>query len=467
MTALRLNHTALLAGSLVLLCFGYFLMGYEINRDQTQILLLVYAALWTTSWPWLRIEFTSSGQSLTPWKTDLIAGIILRGVLIFSWPNLSQDVYRFLWDGGLFAQGISSYAYTPNELINQPEIMGGVVGQAQQLYQAMGELSAGNFSNYPPIKQLIFALPHWLGINGLLGQISTLRIVIILADLGVFFLGRRLLLNRGANPKYINWYFLNPLIILELTGNVHFEGIMAVAILASLVFLTHKKYFYSGILLGIGVGIKLIPLLFAPLLAAFIIRECLVPIKAKPLVWFVLGLTVTLGLVFFPMLSTETLANYTATTGLWFTKFEFNASVYYLLRWLGFQWKGYNMIAQFGPLLSIASILGILYFSYRVWTQKSNLYQAMLGAILIFLLMSTTVHPWYWTTVLVLSILTQSRIGLLGSVLVFLSYTAYGSNPVQEHSLWLGLEYLILFGYILWEIKNPKVKSDQVANTSC
>ncbi|MDA0719344.1 MAG: mannosyltransferase, partial [Bacteroidetes bacterium] len=151
---------------------------------------------------------------------------------------------------------------------------------------------------------------------------------------------------------------------------------------------------------------------------------------------------------------------------LWFTKFEFNASIYYVLRWIGFQWKGYNLIAQIGPALSLITALSIFYLSYRVWTQKSNIYQAMMGSILIYLLCATTVHPWYWTTVLALSILTQSRIGLLGSMLVFLSYTAYGEELVQESWLWLSLEYLLLFAYLFWELKNSKAQKDQWAKTS-
>lgn len=468
MGALRHNQITILAVTWLILCVGYFAFGHYMDRSHTESLLLSYAGLWLMSWPWLRLEQSYQNQASRPWKYDLFAGLFLRLMLLFSWPNLSQDVFRFLWDGALFAQGFSPYDYTPNTLIQELNLHGLIIPNFEQLYSTMGALSAGNFSNYPPVKQLIFALPQWIGLKTIIDQISVLRLLIILGDIGVFFLGRRLLLNQSLNPKYINWYFLNPLIIIELTGNVHFEGIMAVTILTSLLFLTQKKYLYSGIFLSVGVGLKLIPLMFLPLISASIVGHFhpISKVKIKPLLLFITGIFATLGLIFLPLINNENLINYSATTALWFTKFEFNASIYYLLRWLGFQWKGYNMIAQFGPLLSIATTLGILYFSFRVWTQKSNLYQAMLGAILIFLLLSTTVHPWYWTTVLVLSILTQSRIGLLGSALVFLSYTAYGNDPVQEHGLWLSIEYIPLFAFIFWELKNARNTKDQWAKTS-
>jgi len=466
MKALRHNHIALFGGTFLLLCVGYFLIGHYINRSQTDILLSTYAGLWLLSWPWLRVASTPLDMGLTSWKKELYAGLIFRILLIFSWPSLSQDVYRFLWDGALFAQGISPYLYTPNAIIHQQEFLGIHIPNAGELLSAMGSLSANNFSNYPPVKQLFFALPHWLGIHGIIAQIWLLRIIIILADIAVFFLGRRLLLNRSIHPKYINWYFLNPLIILELTGNCHFEGLMAASILASILLLFRKKYLISGMFLGIGIGLKLIPLMLIPVIGAFIASGCKKSQTIKPISLFIAGILGSLGLIFLPMLNAETIAHYTATIGLWFTKFEFNASIYYVLRWIGFQWKGYNLIAQIGPVLSLFTAMSIFYLSYRVWTQKSNIYQALMGSVLIYLLCATTVHPWYWTTVLVLSILAQSRVGILGSMLVFLSYTAYGEEIVQESWLWLSVEYLLLFSCLFWELKNSQAQKDQSAKTS-
>src|SRR5215510_12433871 len=39
---------------------------------------------------------------------------VLQGVLIFTRPTLSDDMYRYIWDGRVQAQGISPYRYPPN-----------------------------------------------------------------------------------------------------------------------------------------------------------------------------------------------------------------------------------------------------------------------------------------------------------------------------------------------------------------
>ncbi|MCC7505592.1 MAG: hypothetical protein IT259_09830, partial [Saprospiraceae bacterium] len=45
------------------------------------------------------------------WYRNL--GIMLRVVLLFSLPNLSDDSVRFIWDGRLLAQGINPVLHPP------------------------------------------------------------------------------------------------------------------------------------------------------------------------------------------------------------------------------------------------------------------------------------------------------------------------------------------------------------------
>ena len=49
-------------------------------------------------------------------------GLLFRVMLLFSVPNLSQDFYRFFWDGQLSLNGINPYQFTPIILITPQSI---------------------------------------------------------------------------------------------------------------------------------------------------------------------------------------------------------------------------------------------------------------------------------------------------------------------------------------------------------
>ncbi len=81
------------------------------------------------------------------------------------------------------------------------------------------------------------------------------------------------------------------------------------------------------------------------------------------------------------------------------------------------------------------------------------------------LLLSTTVHPWYICLPVAISIFTKYRYALIWSYAATLSYYAYRSVPVKEN-LWLvALSYLIVAGYAFWELRNNnKLKSLKIYN---
>jgi hypothetical protein len=84
----------------------------------------------------------------------------------------------------------------------------------------------------------------------------------------------------------------------------------------------------------------------------------------------------------------------------------------------------------------------------------------MLFTISFYFLFSTTVHPWYIATPLLLSVFTKYKFPIVWSFAVMFSYSAYGKNGFDE-KLWLvALEYLVVIGVALWEIL-PKNKTYQ------
>lgn len=437
----------------------YFSFGYDLIRSDFIKLFTLYTGLFFLSFKLIQLEKNNF------W---LLAGlaVIYRFIFTGVLPNLSQDFYRFIWDGKLILNGINPYLSTPNSL--SPDI----IENSRELIQSMGTLSAGNFTNYPPVNQLFFALSALLGGKSILGSVIAMRSFIIAADLGTLWFGKKLMESFGLPVHRIFWYVLNPFVIIEFTGNLHFEGVMIFFMIWAMYLLHKKRWLWSAILLGISVSVKLLPLIFLPLLLKYFRKT---PVHKEPLdfargdtsesgsisikkldlqklLLFYLLVGITVIISFLPFLSSELFSNFSKSIALWFQKFEFNASIYYIIRWIGFQVKGYNIIGTAGKILPVfvILILGILSF-FRKNNSTPQLITSMLLGVSAYFFLSTTVHPWYIATPLILSIFTRYRFAILWSFLVYLSYYAYGNEQFQEN-LWLvAAEYLLVIGYFIWE----------------
>ncbi len=453
------NKTPLLLVILSVVFYATF--AYDLNRSDFIKLISLFGALFFLSFKILQIN---QGRF---WFLAVV-GVLFRLIFIGVIPNLSQDFYRFIWDGRLVFQGINPYLFTPESAINNlSTALEGTVNQAQELYSGMGSLNRSHYSNYPPVNQLFFTIAALFAGKSILGSVIVMRITIILADIGILYFGRKLLKKLNQNPNKIFWYFLNPFIIIELTGNLHFEGVMLFFIVWSLYLLIQKKWVLSGIILGISVSVKLIPLLFLPLFFQWFIswKEVSKTSNFLKLIAFHLIIVGTALLAFLPFYSSQFVSNYIETIGLWFQNFEFNASVYYVIRWIGFKIIGWNIIEIVGKILPVIVVLFLLILIFykssstvQIFKEnnKSKMFRQLIITILFgisfYYLLATTVHPWYIATPLLLSIFTNYKFPIVWSFMVLFSYSAYKITGFSEN-LWLvALEYVVVIGYFIWEV---------------
>ena len=429
----------------------YFLFAYFLERSDFLNLLLLYSGLFYAAWK--IIQHTKFNFWI--WA---VIGITARVLFLPSIPNLSQDFYRFIWDGRLLILGINPYVFTPEQLANgllkTTELTSlEAISNAKILIQGMGSLNASHYSNYPPINQLCFALAALFAKTSVLGSVIVLRIIIIGADLGILYFGKKLLERLNLPAKNIFWYFLNPFIIIELTGNLHFEGVMLFFVIWSLYMLDKKRWVLAAILLGVSVSVKLLPLLFLPLFYKYLAPEGLFKKgfwKMKKFYWLTLA---TIVFTFAPFASKTFISNFSATIGLWFQSFEFNASVYYIIRWIGFQTVGWNIIATVGLILPMVVFICIVLLAvFRKYNTTQKLITGMLLAVSIYFLLATTVHPWYIATPVLLSVFTKYKFPLLWSFMICFSYAAYGANGFNENLSLVAIEYSVVISVALWEI---------------
>lgn len=448
--------------AIVLSALGYVIASRFVPRSDFYTLIGLWVCIFSCSFLIINNKKTTINQLL-------FVGVFFRVLVIDVLPWMSQDYFRFIWDGRLLIKGINPYLSTPLQHISANNFL---VNQAQLLYEGMGALNAKHYTNYPPMSQLGYFIAAILGQNSIITSVIVMRVILILSDIGTFIFGVKLLKELKLPQKNIAYYFLNPFIIIELIGNLHFEALMVFFLVASLFCLIRKKWVIAGILLGISVNVKLLPLILIPIFARFFLSKPLnsfyslskfIKSEKKNTINYIVFILITIGinmLFFVPFTNAKLIENYTNSVGLWFSNFEFNASLYYIARWIGYQITGWNVIAITGKLLPAFAILIILCIGlFRKNENPRKLLVSLLFGFFAYLVCSTTIHPWYLAIPLVLSCFTHYRFLWVWSCVVVLSYHTY-QNPEhwKENLWWVALEYAIVFLALTYELLQKKVR---------
>ncbi len=420
---------------LVLSASLYLLLGYGTARSSFGPLLGLFALLFWGYWLRVRPLLHTHNQP-KPDRFLLGAAVLFRLLLLLALPALSDDYARFVWDGKLLLQGVNPFQYLPAEIM-----AGGLtptVGADPALFRLLN--SPNYYTVYPPVGQVFFALATWASPGSLFGSVVMLRLPLLLAELGTLWLMVRLLQRAGQNPNLALLYGLNPLVALELTGNVHFEALMIFFGLLSVYLWQRQRSVLSAGALALAIATKLLPVLALPVLFSVVGWR-----RAGQYTGWVALFSV---LLFAPFLNLTLLLNMLESIDLYFRKFEFNASVYYLVRAVGYWLTGYNVVSQIGLWLSLLTTVLLLVIAFA---KQHAPPVRLLWMLTVYLAMATTVHPWYVTTLVAVAVFARPlSYALLWSGLVWLSYSAYQTLPIREQPVLLLLEYvpvLVLFVY--------------------
>ncbi|HEX6890616.1 MAG TPA: hypothetical protein VF141_07985 [Chryseolinea sp.] len=419
----------------------YVFIGYKVSRHETVPLLTAYFVAFAL-YLFLAL-LRPRDKSVDFW---FYGSIVLRALFLFSIPNLSDDFYRFIWDGRLLASGIHPFAHVPVYYIDNNVPIQGI---DEDLFNNLN--SAKYFTIYPALSQIVFWLAASLSPNNVYGSVVVIKLVMFASEIGSLLLLRNLINNFNLPPARVLLYALNPLVIIELVGNAHLEAMMIFFVLLTLVFLNSNREFLSAVVYAAAICVKIIPLIFLP-----VIIQRLGWSRA----WKFCMIACISGLVMFiPLFDLKIISGYYQSIGYYFSRFEFNASLYYIVRWLGWIIFGFNIIQYAGIILAGVALIAIIRIANHAKQPSSSSstvdqhFVARLMLVqLIYLLFTTTVHPWYITMLLMLAVLTEFRFAVIWTAMIFLTYAGYTVDTFREN-LWLtSIEYIVVLGYLVFEI---------------
>lgn len=425
---------------IVVYILGLVYLNYFGSQDQFTSTLIVYVALFS-----IYIYFIRIREKLGEKSTDLLA-LIFHVVPLFAIPALSPDVYRFIWDGEILTHGIHPYAYTPQELTEKPFFQSSTY--LNSLFSEITDLSRSNYSLYPTVNQLYFILPALITENSIAAVIIMKLLVLSTGILGYIYL-KKILKSLKLSVRNAWILAINPFIIIELSGNLHFEGVMLSWLFIAFYFVLTKKWVLAALFWAIAINVKLTPLLLLPFLWRFI------GWKAALKTYAMVGLfsVLILGVYLWP----SVLPNFLRSIELYFNNFQFNSSLFAISEYILYPVYDYETILVVGPLLSKVSLIIICFVAIvkpiktgEVWFER------MLWGYLIYLLFATTIHPWYIVFPFGLSILTKNSFMIGWTFLIMLSYGFYSfENELISNGLIL-LEYSGLLFLILLDLTYRK-----------
>ena len=431
----------------LLFLISIFLVNFQNDRTEFAFIATFYTIAFLA---YLAIY---SSRKEMDFKQILFIAVTAQLLSIWNTPNLSIDFYRFLWDGEITLAGINPFDYRPEEIFNNPELNAKIIGSSeymQEVYVGIGEQSQKNFSCYPPINQFYFIISSAFS-DSLIVNTFILKLLIVLTEfIGAFFL-IKLLKNLNIEVSRMWLLYLNPLWIIECTGNTHFEGVMISFLFIAFYYLQKKKEILGGLFFAIAVQIKLIPLIILPFFFRYLGWK-------KAFIFYALTilLVVAFGVI---QLDSENIYNFADSLRQYFQVFEFNSLVLYQYIQYGIWKTGWNMTKTYSPQLSLIAMYFI--FTLALWGEIKDwgkLFRRITIAFFIYLLLSSTMHPWYILPLLAFSIFTNYRFPVIWTLFIFFSYIFYQFEDSSTFAVRAinYIEYTVVLVWFFWELITRK-----------
>ncbi len=284
----------------------------------------------------------------------VLFAIVLRAVMLLAPPSLSDDIYRYRWDGKVQGSGHNPYTSPPADsrlealrddewtLINYPRIR----------------------TIYPPLAQSLFAVTFFLH-----DSLKAFQVAATIGDLLVIVLLLGLLRALRAPPWQLALYALHPLPIAEFAGSGHFDAWVMAVVVGAFLAQARGRAIMTTLALAAGVLLKTWPLILIPIF-----------LRHRPR-WHVLLVAVPVGAFYAVYYDAGMLQPWLDYSGRW----RFNDGAFWLLHAA----TGSLELAK-AAAAGLGALLLLVLWRRDLDPMRSG-YLLLLG----FILLMPTVHPWY------------------------------------------------------------------------
>ena len=398
--------------------------------------------------------------------------IFFRLILLFTSPSLSDDVYRYVWDGHLLNQGVNPFAQPVDSML-------------LDVYDTQLRAFVNNAwmaSPYLPTSQLIFATVSRLAPQ----SVFAFQIVSTFFDLLTGWVVMKILENLSLSRKAVLLYLWNPLVIVEFAHAAHIDSLMIFLMMASFWLLMQsqkalqgshiafKNNLLSAVALAGATLTKVLPILLVPILMK--------RWRWKGTVLFFLIIATVLAI--FSVNSGWGLSGELDGTGvfgairIYLEYWNFNSGIYH---WLEVAFSGYqtagavpaDIVGETPILLAKITTMGlfgaaVLFTTWQVWRKDRNQLNLLRLAIIplgAYLMLTTTLHPWYLIIIIPLLPFIFAQRGVSTSYQAFIwpwiylsiaiafSYlTYYDIDNLREYVQVRALEYVPTYLLLIWAI---------------
>jgi alpha-1,6-mannosyltransferase len=348
-----------------------------------------------------------------------VFGIAFRGVLIFSQPELSSDMYRYVWDGRVQANRINPYLYPPSA----PEV---AHLRDQAIWPSINRKEA--VTVYPAGAELAYAAlwriwpnnVHWFQAVMAAGDVLAGALLVVL------------LRALGQDPLIVLIYLWSPLVIVETAHSAHVDGLVLPLLVGAWLSRVKGRDGLTGLLLGAATAVKLYPILLLPVL--WRVRDA--EGKFRPSISTPLAFLAAFLILYLPYLSVGT-----GVIGFLpsYLKEQSNPGLAFLIGLLA-KAMGGSPERVILLLISITLVIIYLFFFLRPPIDDMTAIRRCIWPIGAYTLLTQNLFPWYmlWLLPLLTLFLPASA---------FHTQTSLGGFPINSWTGWWLFCCLISISY--------------------